>query len=139
MRWLRETLAGPGSTTGLLPELKRWFFEHHILLVADRELRRLISGAAHDRDAHLFDEVIRAIGAERDTMWPDALTGTREDGIALQSLAVVAADEAIHRAVETLGVGRLRVGHAALSYASPCATARFSWATASQSAGMRRC
>lgn len=55
VRWLRETLAGRAGAGSLLPELKRWFYEHHILLIADRELRRFIAEAARDQEAQLLD------------------------------------------------------------------------------------
>lgn len=42
VRWLRETLTGRAERGSLLPELKRWFYEHRILLIADRELKRLM-------------------------------------------------------------------------------------------------
>jgi hypothetical protein len=45
VRWLRETIAGRAGSTSLLPELKRWFYEHRILLIADRELKRFIAEA----------------------------------------------------------------------------------------------
>ncbi len=53
VRWLREALEGSTSGGSILPELKRWFYEHRILLVADRELKRLIVGATVDIEQNL--------------------------------------------------------------------------------------
>ncbi|HEX6705068.1 MAG TPA: Tn3 family transposase [Albitalea sp.] len=85
VRWLRETLAGRANTSGLLPELKRWFYEHRILLIADRELKRFIAEAARDREAQLLDAVLKAYGVERLTEWEQALTSTRDDRTPMQT------------------------------------------------------
>ena len=44
VRWLKERLTGRPDRGDLLYELKRWFYEHRILIVHDRLLRRLIMG-----------------------------------------------------------------------------------------------
>ncbi|HET9646529.1 MAG TPA: DUF4158 domain-containing protein [Burkholderiaceae bacterium] len=80
VRWLRDTLAGRAGTGGLLPELKRWFYEHRILLIADRELKRLIAEAARDREAQLLDAVLKAFGAECLAEWEHLLTGSLTTG-----------------------------------------------------------
>ena len=85
VRWLRETLAGRGGISGLLPELKRWFYEHQILLIADRELKRFIAEAIRDREALLLQAVMKAYGPERLTEWADAITGDRDDGTPRQT------------------------------------------------------
>jgi len=85
VRWLREALAGRANASGLLPELKRWFYEHRILLIADRELKRFIAQAARDREAQLLEAVLSAYGAERLGEWDRVLAGTRDDGTALQT------------------------------------------------------
>lgn len=85
VRWLREILAGRGGINGLLPELKRWFYEHQILLIADRELKRFIAEAVRDREAQLLQASMKAYGAERLTEWADAITGERDDGTPRQT------------------------------------------------------
>lgn len=90
VRWLRETLVGRSGTAALLPELKRWFYEHRILLIADRELRRLIADAVRDRETQLLEELKRAYGEERLGSWDKALVATRPAGQALQSWLIQA-------------------------------------------------
>lgn len=85
VRWLRETLAGRAGTSGLLPVLKRWVYEHRILLIADRELKRFIAEAVRDCEAQLLDAVLKAFGAERLTEWDHLLTSTRDDGTPMQT------------------------------------------------------
>lgn len=85
VRWLRETLAGRTGTTGLLPELKRWFYEHRILLIAERELRRFIAEAHRDQEAQMLDALLEAYGAEQLTEWDRMLSGTCEDGTPVQT------------------------------------------------------
>lgn len=85
VRWLRETLTGRASASGLLPELKRWFYDHRILLIADRELKRFIIRATRDQEAQLLDALTKAYGAERLAEWGRALAGSRDDGTPLQT------------------------------------------------------
>jgi len=75
VRWLRESLAGRAGSTSLLPELKRWFYEHRILLT-------------------------RAYGAPRLAEWDRALTATRDDGNVDAGVAVDSAAQAVHRSNE---------------------------------------
>lgn len=85
VRWLRETLTGRADSGSLLPDLKRWFYDHRILLVAERELKRLIVGAQHDHEAQLAEALVRSYGASRLAEWDHALVSAREDGSPLQS------------------------------------------------------
>jgi len=84
VRWLRETLTGRPDG-GVLPELKRWLYEHGILLVADRELKRLVAGAQRDHEAQLTEALISGYGAKRLAEWDAALAANRDDGTPLQS------------------------------------------------------
>lgn len=65
--------------------MKRWFYEHQILLIADRELKRFIAEAVRDREALLLQALMTAYGPERLTEWADAITGERDDGIPRQT------------------------------------------------------
>ena len=85
VRWLREALAGGSEHGSLLPDLKRWFYEHGVLLVADRELKRLITGAQRDHEKQLTDTLNATYGEKRLAEWDLALTTTREDGTPVQS------------------------------------------------------
>ena len=53
VRWLRETLTGRAETRSLVPELKRWFYEHRILQIAERELKHLVAQAQADHESPL--------------------------------------------------------------------------------------
>ena len=85
VRWLRETLSGSAGGGMILPELKRWFYEHRILLIADRELKRLIAAAVHEHEERLAGTLVGVYGAQRLDAWSNALTETRKDGTATQS------------------------------------------------------
>jgi hypothetical protein len=62
VRWLKERLTGRPERDDLLYELKRWLYEHHILIVHDRLLKRLIVKAGQDVEGSLTDGVIGAFG-----------------------------------------------------------------------------
>ncbi len=85
VRWLRETIAGRAGSTSLLHELKRWFYEHRILLIADRELKRFIAEAHRDQEAQLTEALTRAYGAQRLAEWDKGLTTNRDDGTPTQT------------------------------------------------------
>ena len=84
-RWLREALVGSGSSGSLLTDLKRWFYDHRILLIADRELKRLIAAARADQLAQLSETLVAVYGARRLTQWGDTLIATRQDGAPIQT------------------------------------------------------
>ncbi len=48
VRWLKERLTGRPDRGDLLYELKRWLYEHRILIVHDRLLSRFIVRAGRD-------------------------------------------------------------------------------------------
>ncbi|MCZ3114930.1 hypothetical protein NYZ21_21065, partial [Acinetobacter baumannii] len=61
-RWLKERLAGQPSRSDLLHELKRWLYEHRILIPHDRALKRLISQAGEAFVSALADALVQAYG-----------------------------------------------------------------------------
>ncbi|MDG0854458.1 Tn3 family transposase [Roseateles puraquae] len=85
VRWLRETLQGRAGVSSLLGELKQWFYEHRILLIADRELKRLISQAHRDQEQQLGDELIKTYSLPTLDQWAKVLTEARSDGTPVQS------------------------------------------------------
>lgn len=85
VRWLRETFAGRTETSSLLPDLKRWFYDHRILLIADRELKHLIASAQRDYETQLAGHLITSYGEERLTKWGKILTEQNDGGISIQS------------------------------------------------------
>lgn len=85
VRWLRETLNGRSDNTSLLPEIKRWFYDHRILQIAPRELKSLIATAQKDHEAQLLKALEHAYGQQKLLEWEQALGAKTEDGTPLQS------------------------------------------------------
>ncbi|MGF6736062.1 hypothetical protein OKW50_008235 [Paraburkholderia youngii] len=48
VRWLKERLSGRPNRADLMQELKRWLYEHGILIQQDRALKPLVVQAARD-------------------------------------------------------------------------------------------
>jgi hypothetical protein len=104
VRWLRETLVGRGGISGLLPELKRWFYAHQILPIAHCRSR---AQTLHCRGcprpqgavAQGRDECLRALALDR--------VGRRDHRRARRrhpaaDLAAGGAAQTVHRADEPL-------------------------------------
>nr|WP_326527807.1 Tn3 family transposase [Rhodoferax sp.] len=85
VRWLRETLNGRSDQTSLLPEVKRWFYDHRILQIAPRELKSLIATAQRDHEARLLKALEHAYGQQKLQEWELALSTKTDDGTPLQS------------------------------------------------------
>ncbi len=85
VRWLRETLNGRSDHTSLLPETKRWFYDHRVLQIAPRELKSLIATALKDHEAQLLKAIEHAYGQQKLQEWELALNSKTEDGTPLQS------------------------------------------------------
>ena len=85
VRWLRETLNGRSDQTSLLPEVKRWFYDHRILQIAPRELKSLIATAQRDHEAQLLKALEHAYGQQKLQEWELALNSKTEDSTPLQS------------------------------------------------------
>lgn len=85
VRWLRETLTGRAETRSLVPELKRWFYEHRILQIAERELKHLVAQAQADHESQLVAKLTQAYGAQMLQDWERALATPVDDGEILQT------------------------------------------------------
>lgn len=85
VRWLRETLNGRLDRTSLLPEIKRWFYDHRILQIAPREFKSLIATAQKDRKTQLLKTLEIAYDQQKLQVWELSLNSKSEDGIPLQS------------------------------------------------------
>ena len=85
VRWLRETLNGRSDHTSLLPETKRWFYDHRILQIAPRELKSLIATALKEHEAQLLKAIEHAYGQQKLQEWEVALNSKTADGTPLQS------------------------------------------------------
>ena len=68
-RWLKERLAGQPSRSDMLHELKRWLYEHRVLIPHDRALKRLISQAVEVSEAALTDALVLAYGEASLDAW----------------------------------------------------------------------
>ena len=68
-RWLKERLAGQPSRIELLHELKRWLYEHRILISHDRALKRLIGQAVTASEVALTEALVLAYGEASLDAW----------------------------------------------------------------------
>ena len=84
MRWLKSTLSGRQDRNGLLHELKRWLYEHRILLPRDRTLRELIVQAVRDVEATLTGELTQAFGETTLERWGKLLPKPHGEASSLQ-------------------------------------------------------
>jgi len=85
VRWLRETLTGRAETKSLVPELKRWFYQHRILLIADRELKHLVAEAQGGHETQLVAKLTRAFGGQVLQEWQSAMVAVVDNGDVLQT------------------------------------------------------
>ena len=69
MRWLKAEISGRQDRKGVLHELKRWLYEHRILLPRDRTLRELIVQAIREVEAALTGELMQAFGEATLDRW----------------------------------------------------------------------
>ncbi|CAG9184814.1 Tn3 family transposase ISBusp1 [Cupriavidus laharis] len=83
-RWLKERLAGQPSRSDLLHELKRWLYEHRILIPHDRALKRLISQAGEAFESALADALVQAYGEVSLDAWGALLPRPENDRPSLQ-------------------------------------------------------
>ena len=84
MRWLKAALSGRQDRNGLLHELKRWLYEHRILLPRDRTLRELIVQAIRDVEATLTGELTQAFGEATLDRWGKLLPKPHGEASSLQ-------------------------------------------------------
>jgi len=84
VRWLKERLTGRPERGDLLYELKRWLYEHHILIVHDRLLKRLIVKAGQDVEGSLTDGLVGAFGDATLDHWSRLLAQPDNDHASLQ-------------------------------------------------------
>ncbi|MFS8979338.1 DUF4158 domain-containing protein [Cupriavidus necator] len=82
--WLKERLTGQPSRSELFHELKRWLYEHRILIPHDRALKRLISQAVATAETALAVALVRAYGAASLDVWGTSLARPHGDRASLQ-------------------------------------------------------
>jgi hypothetical protein len=69
VRWLKERLAGRPNRADLMQELKRWLYEHRILIPQDRTLTPLLLQAARDVETTLADSLVQAFSEATLDRW----------------------------------------------------------------------
>ncbi|HUL64683.1 MAG TPA: DUF4158 domain-containing protein [Burkholderiaceae bacterium] len=84
VRWLKERLTGRPNRGDLLYELKRWLYEHRILFVHDRLLRRFIITAVQDVLESLTNGLIGVFGDTPLNHWSRLLVQPDSDHGSLQ-------------------------------------------------------
>jgi len=84
VRWLKERLTGRPDRGDLLYELKRWLYEHRILVVHDRLLRRFIIRAGQDVGESLTKGLIGAFADTTLNHWSRLLAQPDRDHGSLQ-------------------------------------------------------
>ncbi|CAB3807830.1 Tn3 family transposase ISBusp1 [Paraburkholderia ultramafica] len=84
MRWLKSALSGRQDRNGLLHELKRWLYEHRILLPRDRTLRELIVQVIRDVEAEFTGELMQALGEATLDRWGQLLPKPHGEALSLQ-------------------------------------------------------
>ncbi|ABO60166.1 transposase Tn3 family protein (plasmid) [Burkholderia vietnamiensis G4] len=84
VRWLKERLAGRPERGELLHELKRWLYEHRILIAHDRLLKRLIVQAVQGIEIALTGTLERAFTTSTLDHWGHLLSRTDGEHGSLQ-------------------------------------------------------
>jgi len=69
VRWLKERLSGRPNRADLMQELKRWPYEHRILIQQDRALKPLLVQAARDVETALGAGLLQAFGEATLERW----------------------------------------------------------------------
>jgi hypothetical protein len=84
IRWLKEQLTGRPERGQLMNDLKRWFYEHRIVIPPDRTLRQFVVQAVHDIEDSLREMLERAFGADRLASWARLLGQPHKEHTSLQ-------------------------------------------------------
>lgn len=84
VRWIKELLTGRPDTSSLLAQVKKWLYEHTILIPHDRELKRLIVSAVNGHEAALETALIDDLGAEAIDNWAQQLPQPDDEHGSLQ-------------------------------------------------------
>ncbi len=122
IRWLKEQLAGRPESGQLTSDLKRWFYEHRIVIPSDRMLRQLIVQAVRDIEGSLHAALERTLGTDRLDSWARLLAQPHGDRRSLQSwLWAVPLRGSTHQMSEVLDKINLLTMHGvALSWPVDC-------------------
>ena len=84
VRWLKTVITGRQDRNSLLQDLKRWLYEHRILLQRDRALRQLVVQVARDIEVTLTGELTHAFSETALDHWGSLLPKPHGDAASLQ-------------------------------------------------------
>ncbi|WP_175795695.1 DUF4158 domain-containing protein, partial [Burkholderia multivorans] len=73
IRWLKEQLTGRPERGQLTNDLKRWFYEHRIVIPPERMLRQFVVQAVRDIEGQLHGALEQAVGMEKLESWARVL------------------------------------------------------------------
>lgn len=84
VRWLKELMMGRPDTSTLLMQVKTWLYQHRILIVHDRELKRLIQSAIQAHEGKLEQALSAQLGDATISNWATQLSKPDEEHGSLQ-------------------------------------------------------
>lgn len=84
VRWIKEFLTGRPDTSSLLVQVKKWLYEHAILIPHDRELKRLIVSAVNGHEEGLEATLIDDLGPNLIDHWAKELPKPDDEHASLQ-------------------------------------------------------
>ncbi|WP_176072339.1 Tn3 family transposase [Paraburkholderia mimosarum] len=84
IRWLKEQLTGRPERGQLMSDLKRWLYEHRLVIPPDRSLRQFVVQAVHDIEDSLHGTLEQALGIDKLESWARLLAQPHGDHTSLQ-------------------------------------------------------
>ncbi|MBR8194296.1 DUF4158 domain-containing protein, partial [Burkholderia vietnamiensis] len=84
IRWLKEQLTGRPERGQLTNDLKRWFYEHRIVIPPERMLRQFVVQAVRDIEGQLHGALEQAVGMEKLESWARVLAQPHGEHSSLQ-------------------------------------------------------
>lgn len=84
VRWLKELMMGRPDTSTLLMQVKTWLYQHRILIVHDRELKRLIQSAIQAHEGKLEQALSIQLGDATISHWATQLSKPDDEHGSLQ-------------------------------------------------------
>ncbi|MBU9546209.1 Tn3 family transposase [Burkholderia multivorans] len=84
IRWLKEQLTGRPERGQLTNDLKRWFYDHRIVIPPERMLRQFVVQAVRDIEGQLHGALEHAVGMEKLESWARVLAQPHGEHSSLQ-------------------------------------------------------
>lgn len=117
IRWLKEQLTGRPERGQLMSDLKRWFYEHRIVIPPDRRLRQFVVQAVHDIEDSLHETLEQVLGIDKLESWARTLAQPHGDHTSLQRwLWAVPLRGSTHQMSEILDKIKLLTMHGVANY-----------------------